>query len=130
MTAVQSISQIGRPEWAIFDILSCTCTSCLVLLLLVLYLYFLSCTCTSCLGLLLLVLYFYIKKCLEICQNFRVPFWDIYFQILTHLPISALSSLNRLVINKQWFLLVVNPVHSTLHSMHLLEKRLFEVDYL
>ena len=44
-------------KWAIFDIFSCTCTSCLVLILFVLYLYFLSCT--SCLVLLLLVLYLY-----------------------------------------------------------------------
>ena len=28
--------------------------------------------------------YFYFKKCLEICHDFCIPFWDIYLPILTH----------------------------------------------
>ena len=49
-------------KWAICDNLPCTSTSCLVLLL--------------------FVMYFYFKKCLEIRHNFLKPFWDVQLQIL------------------------------------------------
>ena len=48
----------------------------------------------------------YLLKYFEICHKFLVPFWDIYFQILTHFGPDLIIFVSKIIVLnlKKWFL--------------------------